>query len=470
MRVLLIEAPYHDLYAQRDKVSFRRYFPLGIGYVAAMLRQGGFEPDLFIQPHKGDFKLGLKAKLESFAPDVVGISTMSPGYPNAVEVARQVKAWKPVPVMAGGCHPTASGDDILAEVPEIDYVVYGEGEHIALDLCRHLASGTPAHPSQVAGIGWREGGSVRRSMPAVPISPVDTIPFPARDLVDLSFFSPHTHMSVGKRRSTTMLTGRGCPSHCIFCDAHLTMGRKNRAHSPEYVIEEMELLEKQFKMEFVVIEDDTFTVDDARVEKICQMKIQRGLKLEWNCFARSFEMRPELARLMRQAGCRIVNFGVESGNPEVFKAVRKGGSLDTIKQAVAACNAAGLRTMASFIIGHPTDTPDTVRQTIEFAKEIRPTVAMFFPMVPFPGTAIWKPEYRPARMEDWRTYLTFDVPPFSFMPGASPEEVKRLADRATAEFYMRPSQLWRMFRSISTGVELMEYLRSGFGILRRMLR
>ena len=470
MRVLLIEAPYHDLYAQRDKVSFRRYFPLGIGYVAAMLRQGGFEPDLFIQPYKGDFKLGLQAKLEGFAPDVVGISTMSPGYPNAVEVARQVKAWKPVPVMAGGCHPTASGDDILAEVPEIDYVVYGEGEQVALDLCRHLAFRTPAHLSEVAGIGWREGGTVRRSMPAVPINPVDTIPFPARDLVDLSFFSPHTHMSVGKRRSTTMLTGRGCPSHCIFCDAHLTMGRKNRAHSPEYVIEEMELLEKHFKMEFVVVEDDTFTVDDARVEKICQMKIQRRLKLEWNCFARSFEMRPELARLMREAGCRIINFGVESGNPEVFKAVKKGGSLDTIKRAVTACNDAGLRTMASFIIGHPTDTPDTVRQTIEFAKEIKPTVAMFFPMVPFPGTAIWKPEYRPARMEDWRTYLTFDVPPMSLMPGVSPKEVKRLADRATAEFYMRPSQLWRMFRSISTGVEFMEYLRSGFGVLMRMLR
>jgi anaerobic magnesium-protoporphyrin IX monomethyl ester cyclase len=470
MRVLLIEAPYHDLYAQRDKVTFRRYFPLGIGYCAAMLRQGGFETDLFIQPFKADFKQALAVKLAEFQPDVVGISTMSPAYPNAVDVARQVKEWKPIPVMMGGCHATASGQEVLAESPEIDYVIYGEGEQISLDLCRHLAYKTPASLTQVPGIGWRDGTRLRQSMPAVPIAEVDTIPFPARDLVDLSFFSPHTHMSVGKKRSTTMLTGRGCPSHCIFCDAHLTMGRKNRAHSPEYVIEEMELLEKKFRMEFVVIEDDTFTVDDARVEKICRMKIQRGLKIQWNCFARSFEMRPDLARLMAEAGCRIVNFGVESGNAEVFKAVRKGGSLETIKQAVKACNDAGMRTMASFIMGHPTDTLETVRQTVEFAKEIKPTVAMFFPMVPFPGTAVWKPEYKPARIEDWRKYLTFEVPPFSLMPGFSPAEVKRMADRATTQFYMRPSQLWRMFRSISTSVELMEYLRSGYGVLSRMIR
>jgi aspartokinase len=109
-------------------------------------------------------------------------------------------------------------------------------------------------------------------------------------------------------------------------------------------------------------------------------------------------------------------------------------------------------------------------QAVEFAKELKPTVAMFFPMVPFPGTAVWKPEFKPARIEDWRKYLTFEVPPFSLMPGFSPVEVKRMADRATTQFYMRPSQLWRMFRSISTGVELMEYLRSGYGVLSRMIR
>ncbi len=470
MRVLLIEAPYHDLYAQRDKISFRRYFPLGIGYVAAMLRQGGFEVDLFIQPFKADFKQALAVKLEAFQPDMVGVSTMSPAYPNAVDVARQVKEWKPIPVMMGGCHATASGPEVLMESPEIDYVIYGEGEQVALDLCRHLAFRTPATPAEVPGIGWREGSQVRRSAPATAIAEVDTIPFPARDLVDLSFFSPHTHMSVGKRRSTTMLTGRGCPSHCIFCDAHLTMGRKNRAHSPEYVIEEMELLERKFKMEFVVIEDDTFTVDQARVEKICRLKMQRGLKIEWNCFARSFEMRPDLARLMEQAGCRIVNFGIESGNAGVFKAVKKGGSLDTLEQAIKSCNDAGIRTMASFIVGHPTDTPATVRDTVEFAKKIKPTVAMFFPMVPFPGTAVWKATYKPRRIEDWRTFLTFDVPPVSLMKGFSPAEVKRMADRATMEFYMRPSQLWRMARSIGTWVEMMEYLRSGYGVLSRMIR
>src|ERR1700731_242396 len=176
MRVLLIEAPYHDLYTQRHTASFRRYFPQA-----------------------------LAAKLQEFQPDAVGISTMSPAYPNAVDVARQVKEWKPVPVMMGGCHATASGQEVLMESPEIDYVIYGEGEQIPLDLCRHLFQRTPATPDEVPGIGWREGGRAKRSRPAEPIGAVDTIPFPARDLVDLSFFAPHTHMSVGKKRSTTML-------------------------------------------------------------------------------------------------------------------------------------------------------------------------------------------------------------------------------------------------------------------------
>src|ERR1044072_2148199 len=118
MRVLLIEAPYHDLYTQRDNVSFRRYFPLGIGYVAAMLRQGGFQPDLFIQPFKADFKQALAAKLQEFQPDVVG----------------------------GGGHTPSSGQEVLMESPEIDYVIYGEGEQITLALCRHLAPRPPATP------------------------------------------------------------------------------------------------------------------------------------------------------------------------------------------------------------------------------------------------------------------------------------------------------------------------------------
>ena len=469
-KVLLIEAPYHDLYAQRDQVTWRRYFPLGIGYVAAKLREGGFEPELFVQPFKKDFQTELDKKLRAFQPDIVGVSTMSPAYPNAVAVASQVKRWHNVPIMIGGCHATASGEEVLLEAPDIDYVVAGECEQVAVDLCRYLEAGAKGSPIKVNGIGWREGNKAVRSLPSTPIMDVDTIPFPARDLVDLSFFAPHSHMGVGLRRSTTMLTGRGCPSHCIFCDAHLTMGRKNRAHSPEYVIEEMEMLERQQQMEFVVIEDDTFTVDEARVEKICEMKIQRGIKLQWTCFCRSFELRPALAKLMARAGCRIVIIGVESGNAEVFKNVRKGGSLGTIRGAVKACNDAGIRTMASFVIGHPTETPETVKDTIQFAKDIKPTIAMFFPLVPFPGTAVWKPEFKPATIDGWRRYLTFDEPPFSLMEGFTPREVKRFADQATMSFYMRPSQMWRMLRSIGSPAELMEYIRSGLGVLTRTIR
>lgn len=468
MKVLLAEAPYHELYGSQSMASVRRYFPLGIGYISAFLIREGIDVSLFIQSQDNDFRLDLAEKIRTYKPDLVGISSMTPAYPYAVEMAKIIKNIQDVPIVIGGPHATASGENILRECPEIDFAIYGEGELSCLDLCKAVA-GTQKPFRDVMGLIWRDSGKIIYNPPRPMIDAVDNIPFPARHLVDMSFFTPHSHMSIGKNRSTTMLSSRGCPSHCVFCDSHITMGRTHRGYSPEYVVDELELLMKDFGIEFVVIQDDTFTADIPRVEKICERIIKKKLNIEWNCYARAFEIKRPLAKLMSDAGCKIIFFGIESGNPDIFKSLRKGGSLEAVKRAVAVCNKIGIRTMGSFIVGHVGETMETYQDTIRYSQELNPTIAMFFPLIPFPGTQVWREEFKPETVDGWKNFLTLADPPVSLMEGVAPRDIKKMADIATIRFYARSTQLWRMLRSISSYWELKEYLRSGYAAMRRLM-
>lgn len=469
MKVLLAEAPYHELYGSQSMLSVRRYFPLGIGYIASFLRKEGLDVDLFIQSPERDFRMELVEKLKTFKPDVIGIGSMTPAYPYAVEMARIIRSHTDTPIVIGGPHATASGEDILKECAEIDFAIFGEGELSCLELCKTLGQTTKQFEN-IQGLIWRENGTIRHNSPRPVIDNVEAIPFPARDLVDMSFFSPHSHMSIGKSRSTTMLSSRGCPSHCVFCDSHITMGRKHRGYSAEYVVSEIEYLMKDYGIEFVVIQDDTFTADMPRVVDICNLIIKKKLNIEWNCYSRAFEMRRDIARLMHEAGCKIVFFGIESGNEEIFKSLKKGGSLESVKRAVAVCNEVGMRTMGSFIVGHVGETIETYWDTVRYSHELNPTIAMFFPLIPFPGTEVWREEFKPSSIEGWKKFLTLADPPVSLMDGYAPPQVKRLADAATVRFYARSTQLLRMLKSIQSYWELKEYLRSGYAALRRIVR
>jgi len=466
MKVLLIEAPYDY---ETSKIAVDQYFPLGIGYIAAVLKQAGEEVQLLVSSPGCDFSQLLTLQLERFMPELVGISCMTPSFPAAIDIARAVKEQTDAKVVLGGHHATALGEEILQCYPEVDFVVYGEGEYTMLDLCRKLGQGAY---EDVPGLIWRENALIHRNVPRPLIKDVDQLPFPARDLVDMSVFGVHGHIRIGKR-SATMITSRGCPYQCVFCSSRLTMGRGYRTHSPEYVVEEMELLAHKYQADYIVMEDDTFTVLPKRAHEICERLIEKNLGVQWYCLSRVDRIEASLARKMKRAGCRMIAFGVESGDQRVLDRIGKRTSLEDARKTIKICKEAGLRTQATFVIGFPFDDLQTIGKTIDFACELSPTVAIIFPLTPYPGTECFSyltESQRPRTLEDWKRFtVAIQEPPVSFIDGLSPRDLQRLASRGHLRFYLRPKQLCEMLRTVQSASELVGYLNSALALAMRYL-
>lgn len=268
----------------------------------------------------------------------------------------------------------------------------------------------------------------------------------------------------------TMVTSRSCPHSCTFCSVHLVMGRTFRPHGPEHVIEEIELLVREYGTDFIVFQDDAFTILPERVEDICERILQRKLRFHWACFSRVDDLSERLARTMARAGCRQITFGVESGNEEALRGMRKRTTVDAARKAIALCNVLGIRSLASFVIGFPFDTRRTIQETIDFACGLSPIVATFSPLIPFPGTEYFDMLERPPKdLDGWQQFVAVGRPPVSFVAGMSPRDLQQTALRGHLRFYLRPKQVLRIASSASSLGELKAYGKGGLGLLNQWL-
>ncbi len=465
MNILLIEAPYD--YGRMESMT-KPHFPLGLGYVAAYLRQAGHQVRLLIKLTPEE----LTQHLQDFQPHLVGVSCMTPTYPQAVAICRAVKEQSSAATVMGGPHVTALRQEILAMQPEVDYLVYGEGERSIAELCQALEQGSPDLAAVKGVVYRRPDGSTSVNPPRELIKEVDSLPFPARDLVDMGRLGTHRYIDVG-RASATMISSRGCPFKCAFCSSHITMGKVYRFRSADNVLAEIDELVGRYRVNHIAFEDDTFTLNRDRVETICRELIRRRYDLTWYCLSRVESMDLELARLMRRAGCRLVSFGIESGNPEILKKIHKKIDLPSARRAVDACFQAGLRTQCTFILGFPFDTQQTMADTLHFAQELSPTIAIFFALVPYPGTEMYTylPEaLRPHRVEQWQEFANMinNQGYLSLVPGLSAAELTRLTEQWHLRFYLRPRQLYRMFRMLRSWQEFRSFAASGWGLAQKI--
>ena len=278
LNILLIEAPYD--YGRLEAMT-KPHFPLGLGYIAAYLRRQGHQVRLLLGLTPED----LPRQLQTFHPQVVGVSCMTPTFPQAVAICREVKNRSNAVTVLGGPHVTALQKEILEVQPEIDYVVVGEGELTITELCRMLEH-SDREASQIQGLVYRTAdGTVQVTPRRDLIKDVDSLPFPARDLVDMSRLGTHKYIDVG-RVSATMISSRGCPFKCAFCSSHITMGKVYRFRSAENVLAEIDELVNHYHVNHIAFEDDTFTLNRDRVEAICQGLIQRNYDLTWYCLSR----------------------------------------------------------------------------------------------------------------------------------------------------------------------------------------
>jgi radical SAM superfamily enzyme YgiQ (UPF0313 family) len=297
------------------------------------------------------------------------------------------------------------------------------------------------------------------------IEDIDALPYPARDLVDIRAYELPPHFSQGKL-SATILTSRGCPSACTFC-GNQTMGRAFRAHSPQYVVDEIQYLINKYGITHFHVVDDCFTIDEKRVVEICNLIIERGLKISFFIFGRVNNLQKEyVITKLKKAGCVMILLGIESGNEELLKIMRKGTSLAMIKRCCDLLRRNNMHFVSSFIIGNEGETVQTVEETIALAKALKSNWVSLNILVPFPGTPIFHKFFKDYDNPDmnWDGFCCFsgNIPYEIRQTVLTSQELSTLIKRAYRSVYVNISQLWRVFVCIKKPVVLLGYIRQAF--------
>ncbi len=441
--------------------------PLGIAYLAAVLERQGHEVRLVDAPAMRYDIEDIVREVKSFAPDLVGISVTTASFTKAVSVAKEVKAQLDVTVIAGGPHVTALPHETLQNSC-FDIGVIGEGELTIVELANQLQSGEGL--SNVRGIVYRESGMVHRNSERPYIEDLDSVPFPARHLLSpLEAYRP-TPSAYKCLPQATMITSRGCPYNCTFCDRSV-FGSRYRARSARSVVDEVEMLVEKHHAKEIRFWDDTFNIDAHRVVQICEEIRTRGIDSQWTCLGRINRMNAEVLNAMAKSGCWQVDYGIESGNQELLDGISKGLTLDMIRTVTEMTRRAGIRMRGFFMLGLPGETEETMRQTIEFAKTLNLSAAVFHITTPFPGTELYKTVLDSGELDtktSWDNYSIFSSDASPYVPkGLSHETIKHYQTEAYRSFYIRLSFVLRQVLGIRSLSDIRRYM-TGITVVRNL--
>jgi radical SAM superfamily enzyme YgiQ (UPF0313 family) len=446
-----------DIFPARTAGSQLNYWqPLGTLYVASSLVRAGHEVrflDGAFLSHRE-----ILDELAAFRPGWVGIYATTFGWPQAERTAADVKDRHPgVFVCAGGPYPVAMGERCLAEGRGFDAAVTGEGERTVVEMVERLHRGEGL--DGVAGAVFREGGAIRSNAPRPLVANLDDLPFPDRSLLGNAHLRLPPPAMYRRKPVAVMLTSRGCNRQCIFC-FQLDRRRKTgiRYRSVENVLEEIELCLRQGYREIKFI-DDTFAEDRPRAMRLAREIRRRRLDFTWFASACVNQVDRELLRAFREAGCWAILFGVESGVQRNLNALRKGTTLEQVRDAVRWAKEAGLRVQTTFMFGIPGETYSDALRTIDFACELAPDMASFHAIAPFPGT------YLHDHASEHGT-LSGDLRDFTYQGAAfvphtmTREQIVELRQRAYRTFYSRPAFLLRRLAGLRGAEDLKTAFRS----------
>jgi radical SAM superfamily enzyme YgiQ (UPF0313 family) len=424
------------------------YPSLGLAYLSAVLKANGSEVLVIDASFDGASFNEVAASIIEFNPHVLGFTAMTHEIVHVASVAKKLKeALSRTLMVVGGPHATVTPIRTLKEFPVFDVAVIGEGEETFKELVKEVEmslsdrslaeKGTTIVPSErlslIQGIAWRFGTDVKTNPRRTLIQNLDSLPFPN-----------YEHLT-RKIETYPIFSSRGCPNSCIFCCR--IMGNRIRLRSPKNVVDEIKYAIEKFRPKIFDFADEIFTFPKERVMTISELIIKEGLneKIKWTAQSRVNNVNQELFSKMKEAGCVHVDFGVESGNSEMLKRIKKGITLDDAFNAVKAAKKAGLKTGSYFIIGHPFETTKTIRDTINFASKLNTDSVSFGIMVPYPGTEVFematsgKGGYR-IISENWADYDKQFGNALE-LEGLSREKLEKYQRKAYLTFYSKNFRL-----------------------------
>lgn len=428
--------------------------PLGIAYIASVLEKAGYEVKILDAVALNLTTQEVCLKINEEAPDIVGITAMTSSIRGALEAAKLAKDSGATTVI-GGPHLAIYPEETLS-YHFVDYGIIGEGEYPMLELVRAIESRQPTQ--NIKGLVYKEDGKVRINEAYI-VPDLDTIPFPARHLLPMGKYSS----IIGLHPVTTMISTRGCPYHCGFCFKGPS-DKKYRIRNAQNVVDEMELVVKEYGVREIMFYDDVLTLKRDLIINICNEILKRRLKIKWESPVRVDNVDFELLRLMREAGCMRLRYGVESGDPDILKLMKKGITLSMVRDAFKWTKKAGIETFAYFMIAYIHETPQTIKKTISLAKNLNPDLVMFTVTTPYPETHLYDLAKREGFINGnyWKEFtlgLRDDRLPY-FIPDA-----EKWVRKAYRSFYFRPNYIVKRLFKIRTWNDVKKYVQAAKGLL-----
>lgn len=407
--------------------------PLGLAYLAAMIEKD-HEVRIIDATVEG---LSLEQTLKevcNYAPDVIGITMLTPVYPRAKELCLAIKKSLNTFVIGGGVHCTLMPEETLRDTG-IDLVVTGEGELTFKELINILSQGKSIE--DVKGIAYLKDGKFIKTDRRPFMENLDTLPYPARHLLPLRKYTG----SQGARGSVTtaVMTSRGCPFDCLFCSVKATWTRKFRQRSPENVVGEFVEIYNKFGIKEISFNDDLLTTNRKWLVKFCEGLKATKIDFSWRCLSRTDTIDRDLLRLMKEAGCHTIAFGVESGNQEVIDTIKKKINLAEVKDIFNLVKEVGIDIWAFFMLGNLGENRSTIRDTMNLAKELNPDTVSFSIAMPIPGSDFYSIAVEKNMMPSDFDWSQFDYNHDALIgtEDMSREELKNLRGKMYEEFYDR---------------------------------
>lgn len=459
MRVALLRPGYsvvYDLYKVSSKVE-AVVPPIGLMCIAANLEKHGHEVRIFDLEMSRTPIDELISELQTFDPGLVGLGTATPTYFIAQELASKLKSALNVPVALGGPHASILSENVLNETPAVDYVARHEGEQTIVELVEALEGRREL--TDVQGIYYRDGIQVHKNPDRKLCENLDDLPMQSFHLIDHDKYM-HSVPLKGMRKMGAVLTSRGCPSQCTFCCR--VFGKHVRERSISNVMDEVEYLLTKLGVQWVTFYDDTLLLKKSRVLAFCEEIHRRQLKFDWQCFARVNNIDDEIVEHVVEAGCKIISVGIESGNDEILKQIRKGTTVELVRKATSIISKHPVELRGSFILGLPWETQETLADTYKLIMELPLNRVNVNICTPYPGTSLYDQALEGAGIHllsaDWREFRRHGHAVIR-TDELSPEDLVEAQKKFVRDFYTRPSVLRYHVEQFIAGERDMFYYR-----------
>jgi len=393
--------------------------PIGLYYIGAVLKENHHDVKILNWYNINKTPEKIKDILAKEKPDLIGLSILHANRWGGIEIAQIAKKLDPgVKITFGGVGATFLWRHLLTNFPEIDFIVIGEGEYTFLALVNCIEKKDYKYIEKIKGIAFRKEDKILKTENAAFIEDIDRLPIPAK-------YFKYQHVS----------SARGCPWNCSFCGSPKFWKRKVRFHSPDYFVEQLELLYKK-GINFFYFSDDTFTIRKDRVIEICKKILGKNLHITWFAISRVNYVSEEVLYWMRRAGCIQISYGVESGSKKIRDLLNKNIKTQDIKRAFSLTTRYGILARAYFIYGCPGESWKTIQETIDLIHVIKPMSIIFYILDLFPGTALYSDFKKKFRASDkiWLQRIE-DIMYFETDPHLSREMILAFGERLRRTYY-----------------------------------